>query len=65
MKARTLDIGSEFELGKTLVLVIVPNHDLVGWVLGILASPDQRQQIGPEEHFYNAQPAIEFCPPPV
>jgi hypothetical protein len=39
--------------------VIIPQHDFVRWELGVGTAADQCQDIAPEQHFDDANPALE------
>mmetsp|Transcript_30886 Transcript_30886/g.35281 ORF Transcript_30886/g.35281 Transcript_30886/m.35281 type:complete len:250 (-) Transcript_30886:15-764(-) len=54
-----LDLVFEGELADALLLVVVPEHDLVHRILGVVATADQRQDVAPEQHLHNPDSSIE------
>jgi hypothetical protein len=55
-----LDERLEAQLAYALVLVIVPEEDLIHWELGMGASTDECKDVASEEHLDNADSSIEF-----
>lgn len=53
-----LDIAFKGEFSDASCLMIVPEHDLVGWEARILPTPNNAQYIAPVEHGHNADSAI-------
>jgi hypothetical protein len=50
-QSNSTNFTTKLQLGNALVLIVVPDHDFVRWVLGITATTDKRQNITPPQHF--------------
>jgi len=57
------NLTSEWKLPNAPALEIIPNHDFVGRVTRILASPNKGQHIAPEKHLHNCD-SSPICLPP-
>lgn len=53
----SLHLAAETELTNAPVLVVVPDHDLVGWVARVAPAAHQRQYVATKQHFYHANAA--------
>lgn len=59
-----LNLGSKGKLSNAPPLMIVPNHNLIQWVLRLGPSANQRQNITPEKHLDNTDTAAVIELPP-
>jgi hypothetical protein len=57
-EAHSANLGSEGELPDAPVLLVVPNHDFVGRIQGLLAAADQCQDVAAEEHLHHGDAAV-------
>ena len=54
----SLYFTSKLELDDTPVPLIIPDDDLVWWILWIFSSSDKREIIAAKKHLHNANSAV-------
>ena len=57
VRLRLLDPPHQARLADAAVLVVVPDHDLVGRVAWVAAAADEREQVAPVQHLDDADAA--------
>ena len=58
VRLRLLDPPHQARLADAAVLVVVPDHDLVGRVARVAAAADEGEDVAAEEHLDDPNPAV-------